>query len=146
MESIAFGTVFLAPITVGGQDFEVVIDTGSSDPWLAATGFDCIDYYDYSDAPEEYCNFGPLYNVTKSKTFQNLPDRNMNLSYADGEALNGLMGYEAYSMAGITVPNQQFGVVNYAAWMGDGISSGLCLLYTSPSPRDGLLSRMPSSA
>ena len=25
-------------------------------------------------------------------------------------------------------------------------SSELCLLYTSPSPRDGLLSRMPSSA
>ena len=24
--------------------------------------------------------------------------------------------------------------------------SGACLLYTSPSPRDGLLSRMPSSA
>ena len=28
-----------------------------------------------------------------------------------------------------------FGAINYA-----------CLLYTSPSPRDGLLSRMPSSA
>ena len=26
------------------------------------------------------------------------------------------------------------------------ISKGFCLLYTSPSPRDGLLSRMPSSA
>ena len=26
------------------------------------------------------------------------------------------------------------------------IHSGTCLLYTSPSPRDGLLSRMPSSA
>ena len=25
-------------------------------------------------------------------------------------------------------------------------ASGSCLLYTSPSPRDGLLSRMPSSA
>src|SRR5664279_794832 len=25
-------------------------------------------------------------------------------------------------------------------------SGGVCLLYTSPSPRDGLLSRMPSSA
>ena len=25
-------------------------------------------------------------------------------------------------------------------------NSGICLLYTSPSPRDGLLSRMPSSA
>ena len=28
----------------------------------------------------------------------------------------------------------------------DGICMGGCLLYTSPSPRDGLLSRMPSSA
>ena len=27
-----------------------------------------------------------------------------------------------------------------------GAMPGLCLLYTSPSPRDGLLSRMPSSA
>ena len=25
-------------------------------------------------------------------------------------------------------------------------NGGFCLLYTSPSPRDGLLSRMPSSA
>ena len=28
----------------------------------------------------------------------------------------------------------------------DGMICGACLLYTSPSPRDGLLSRMPSSA
>ena len=27
-----------------------------------------------------------------------------------------------------------------------GMDSFICLLYTSPSPRDGLLSRMPSSA
>ena len=27
-----------------------------------------------------------------------------------------------------------------------GTTSNSCLLYTSPSPRDGLLSRMPSSA
>ena len=31
-----------------------------------------------------------------------------------------------------------------AAVVGAGL--GACLLYTSPSPRDGLLSRMPSSA
>ena len=28
----------------------------------------------------------------------------------------------------------------------DGVEYKFCLLYTSPSPRDGLLSRMPSSA
>ena len=34
------------------------------------------------------------------------------------------------------------------AWMAIAIDEGYydCLLYTSPSPRDGLLSRMPSSA
>ena len=35
-------------------------------------------------------------------------------------------------------------------WWGDqeaaGMKNFVCLLYTSPSPRDGLLSRMPSSA
>ena len=29
---------------------------------------------------------------------------------------------------------------------GKGLQASTCLLYTSPSPRDGLLSRMPSSA
>ena len=32
----------------------------------------------------------------------------------------------------------------HLAWL--GLVGSLCLLYTSPSPRDGLLSRMPSSA
>ena len=31
-------------------------------------------------------------------------------------------------------------------WLGESHLAGYCLLYTSPSPRDGLLSRMPSSA
>ena len=31
-------------------------------------------------------------------------------------------------------------------WIVDGVVQKGCLLYTSPSPRDGLLSRMPSSA
>ena len=43
------------------------------------------------------------------------------------------------------------GIVNTNAFTGGGGGGGFsvynpCLLYTSPSPRDGLLSRMPSSA
>ena len=38
--------------------------------------------------------------------------------------------------------------VKYGRWVGvvPGWVTEACLLYTSPSPRDGLLSRMPSSA
>ena len=32
------------------------------------------------------------------------------------------------------------------AYRGMGYAAGSCLLYTSPSPRDATLSRMPSSA
>ena len=35
--------------------------------------------------------------------------------------------------------------VKILKWLGEDPSRD-CLLYTSPSPRDGLLSRMPSSA
>ena len=38
------------------------------------------------------------------------------------------------------------GIINQKKIPLFGINMGACLLYTSPSPRDGLLSRMPSSA
>ena len=37
------------------------------------------------------------------------------------------------------------GILNKTATV-NPVGNGSCLLYTSPSPRDGLLSRMPSSA
>ena len=55
-------------------------------------------------------------------------------------------------------PEQDFSIVDYGAVKGgetvntEAIAKAIaacnkaCLLYTSPSPRDGLLSRMPSSA
>ena len=39
--------------------------------------------------------------------------------------------------------DQMFDYFNLAIY---DLESKFCLLYTSPSPRDGLLSRMPSSA
>ena len=38
------------------------------------------------------------------------------------------------------------GIIRNVAWEEDVLCVDICLLYTSPSPRDGLLSRMPSSA
>ena len=50
----------------------------------------------------------------------------------------GYLAYLAYRMW--TAPIRPRDVA------GDTRRDGYCLLYTSPSPRDGLLSRMPSSA
>ena len=42
-----------------------------------------------------------------------------------------------------TLPN---GIRTKPIYTGEMVGDISCLLYTSPSPRDGLLSRMPSSA
>ena len=49
-----------------------------------------------------------------------------------------------YSPATMSVPME---LIKEAEGLGyDSVWTADCLLYTSPSPRDGLLSRMPSSA
>ena len=52
------------------------------------------------------------------------------------------------TLSGNQLELQYEGSSTFSLWL-EGISrakSMVCLLYTSPSPRDGLLSRMPSSA
>lgn len=50
-------------ISFGGEDFFVIIDTGSSDTWLAQTGFQCLDINGEKISQAD-CKFGPLYNGT----------------------------------------------------------------------------------
>ena len=119
------GQVFLAPVTIGGQEFYLVVDTGSSDPWVADTGFECYDPYSHDQINPEDCGFATPYDRTLSNTFTPIPNENFNITYADGEYLNGDMAYETISMGGITIARQKFAVVDYAAWYGDQHSSGL---------------------
>ena len=68
--------------------------------------------------------------------------------------LGGVMGGESYYDPSLDKPNVMIPEGEYYAHVKeftmkeDVVIRGkyICLLYTSPSPRDGLLSRMPSSA
>ena len=44
------------------------------------------------------------------------------------------------------LPGGKVEIVDQELIEGENVDVVICLLYTSPSPRDGLLSRMPSSA
>ena len=50
------------------------------------------------------------------------------------------------SIAVVSLFSLILGLMIYFMSSGVDVMGGCCLLYTSPSPRDGLLSRMPSSA
>ena len=70
----------------------------------------------------------------------NLQDINVKLPRGQFVVISGVSGSGKSSLAFDTLYAE--GQRRYV----ESLSSYACLLYTSPSPRDGLLSRMPSSA
>lgn len=75
--------------------------------------------------PTAQCGFGPTFDFKKSKTFAAIKNENFNISYGDGEFLTGSVGSETITIGGLTAKKQTMGLVNFAAWNGDGINSGL---------------------
>ena len=59
--------------------------------------------------------------------------RSISICYVDGKDINSLMVKKGWALA-------------YRKYSKKYVKDEVCLLYTSPSPRDGSISRMPSSA
>ncbi|KAJ7794320.1 acid protease [Mycena olivaceomarginata] len=116
---------YLVNITIGSQAFSVIVDTGSSDTWLARKGFSCLNLTGHP-VPVSTCAFGTQgFDSQLSESFQAYPKTIFDISYGDGEFLRGTAAFETVSIGGLTVKHQVIGVVSSAAWVGDGINSGL---------------------
>lgn len=122
--SLELGEEFATNVSFGSQTFEAIVDTGSSDTWLVESGFTCVNQTDNSTLTEADCYFGSS-GYTPDSSFVRIPDENFNISYGDGEYLNGILGYDVVTFAGIAVSKQEVALANLAAWDGDGITSGL---------------------
>ena len=117
------GTAYVVQIQFAGNNpVEAILDTGSSDTWLAQSGFQCVDA-NGDDTSEADCDFGPVINGTFDDG--QIANENFNIGYGDGEFLTGILGYEDVTVANITVTHQEVALVNYAYWLGDGSTSGL---------------------
>ena len=63
----------------------------------------------------------------------------------DTEHMQGLLDKEGYEVDS-NINDANVVVVNTCSFIETAREESICLLYTSPSPRDATLSRMPSSA
>lgn len=122
--SLFMGEEFATNVSFGSQEFVAIVDTGSSDTWLVESGFTCVNQTNNATVTEADCYFGSS-GYTPDSSFTQIPDENFNITYGDGEYLNGIEGVDAVTFAGITVPKQQVSLANLAAWDGDGVTSGL---------------------
>ncbi|KAI1150808.1 aspartic peptidase domain-containing protein [Nemania diffusa] len=114
---------YIMKVGIGPEPYYMIPDTGSSDTWIVQDGFKCIDPFFAEEVPPEYCQFGPQFkgDFPGGK----IENQNLNISYLSGDYLNGNMGYADITVANITVPKQQFALVNVASFSGDTISSGI---------------------
>ncbi|KAG4431227.1 hypothetical protein IFR05_013286 [Cadophora sp. M221] len=112
----------LANVSIGGQVFQLLVDTGSSDTWVAATNFKCVDIQE-KPKQQSTCKIPTLY--TQPSTAEAVPGVMLSQGYASGEFVFGPMVLETVSIGGITVQKSQVGAVTTAFWNGDGLNGGL---------------------
>lgn len=117
------GVEYLLPVFWNDQEFQAVLDTGSSDTWLISHNFTCINYAG-REVEQALCAFGPGY----SGTFTENPDLDFYISYGSGEYVIGNIGTVPMGIAGITVPEQTVALGTEAYWRGLGVASGLGII------------------
>lgn len=98
---------------------------GSADTFAVSSSFKCVNITTKAPQAQSTCGFGTLYDKSKG-SFKKIDGLQFSIEYfPEGEQLEGDMGYHPIEIGGITVPKQEVAVVDYAAWEGDGVSSGL---------------------
>jgi hypothetical protein len=116
------GFMFDVEVMFGNQTFQLLLDTGSSDVWVVATGYLCINATDNTELPESACNYGKTYST--SSTFVNISSETFGIEYGAGIAV-GILGSEDVTLGGVTVKQQTVGIVQSATIPGSGIDSGI---------------------
>ena len=126
-----------------GTSPDTVLSNGAfilTDYQPAATAFELAKNPDYYDADSISLD-GLAYQVIKDsqQALMSYQTGALDMTLLNGEQVDQVKDDPEFTSVGA-------GYLWYISPNVDGVPDLACLLYTSPSPRDGLLSRMPSSA
>ncbi|KAL3443426.1 aspartic peptidase domain-containing protein [Aspergillus insuetus] len=124
MVSTTYGTVFDVEAQIGGQTFQLLVDSGSSDTYVMKTGFRCFDKESGLELEQEECLYDVDRTYNVSDTYEEIPNQMFGIQYGAGIA-SGVMAYEEVTLAGVTVPRARVAIADKSTPMGDGVNSGL---------------------
>lgn len=112
------GAVYLLPVTIGNQTFQVQMDTGSADLWVMQTGYTCYNNFNataggwVTKEPYSHCNNGPSY--TPDASFKPLSGIDEFVSYGQASSRQRAIGSEygivPVEVFGLKIENQIVGV------------------------------------
>lgn len=130
-----YGTLFGVDVQIGNQTFNLLFDTGSSDTWVVAPDYLCLD--GWTEIPQDRCNYGPAYH--ESPSFRAVDNETLAIGLGLGHMI-GTLGYDDVTIGGITVSGQKIGIVNMTSDIADGVRSGILgfghPILTSAHPAD----------
>ncbi|KAL4918378.1 aspartic peptidase domain-containing protein [Aspergillus aurantiobrunneus] len=133
LSATLYGSRFHAPVSFGGETFNLLVDTGSSDTFVIEDEFECEGMLAGSDrlipVSQDICGFADgAYSIDESSSFTRLDNESFQAIYGAGVA-RGLMALEDISLGDVTVTQQRFGLVNWSTPMNLGASGVLGLAY-----------------
>lgn len=93
--------LFLSPVDIGGQTFNLDFDSGSSDLWVFSTELNAQSIGQHS-----------AFDPAKSATFKQVQGSQFKISYGDGSGAAGTVGTDVVTIGGVKVENQTVELAN----------------------------------
>ena len=113
-------SLYLCPVTIGGQQLMLDFDSGSSDLWVMSTHLDPTTQTALKASKHK------IYDPAKSKTMAPALGQIWNIQYGDGSEASGDVVTDDLQIGSITVKNQAIGCARvlsdaFAKTEGDGL-------------------------
>lgn len=111
------GDAYAVTTNLGGSNFPLIFDTGSSDLWVAQTNFQCLGSNN-KPKPASYCDLGPKFSG--KYTGGQIKGKKFFIQYGSGDTY-GSLGYESVTLAGINVAKQEISSAIKGFFQGQGV-------------------------
>ncbi|KAI1099284.1 acid protease [Jackrogersella minutella] len=117
-----YATEYAVTAVFDGTAVDVVVDSSSADTWVRGSDFRCRDGINKTVSTET-CGLGPSFAGNFSGGI--LYNQHISVKYADGENVQGRLGYMDVEFAGVTVHNQEMAIASQGTWIGNNVTSGI---------------------
>lgn len=122
ISAIDGSTAYAIQCSWDGKPVSLIFDTGSSDTWAVKSDFKCEDTVGngYTQAG---CHFGQPW--IDDFAHGEMLGMHFLVKYGSGDEVSGPMGRSDIACGGLSVSEQQVGLVNKTYWRGDDLTVGI---------------------